>query len=62
MSGPTLHESVWLALDADTLRAVDELARRRGITRHESARVLLRLGVETSRRAERREPPPGRRT
>ena len=46
----THHESLWLHLDPDLLRDLDALARTKGITRHEAARVAMRLGVEMVRR------------
>lgn len=44
------HESLWLRVDPDVLRAIDELAKAKGITRHEAARIVLRLGVELLKR------------
>jgi predicted transcriptional regulator len=53
----TVRESLWIALDGDLVRALDDLAKAKGITRHEAARVALRLGLELVRqqkgRAER---------
>jgi hypothetical protein len=42
-------ESLLLPLDAELLAALDKLARERRITRHEAARVVLRIGIETMR-------------
>jgi predicted transcriptional regulator len=46
-----IRESIWVALDEDLVRALDELAKRRGVTRHEIARIALRLGADEIRRA-----------
>jgi hypothetical protein len=51
MSHPVnLRESLWLPLDSDILEALDAFCRKRGLSRHEGARVLLRLGLETVER------------
>jgi len=56
MSGTQTHESLWLRLDADLLRQIDALAAAKGITRHEAARVALRLGIEITRKPQRGAP------
>jgi len=43
-----VRESVWLTLDPETYRALVSFARERGITLHEAARIVLRLGIELS--------------
>jgi hypothetical protein len=45
------HESLWLRLDADMHRALAEIARQRGISQHQAARFLMRLGLEAVQRA-----------
>jgi hypothetical protein len=49
----SVRESLWIALDADTVSAIDALARAKGITRHDAGRILLRLGIELVKHRER---------
>jgi hypothetical protein len=47
----TVHVTIALErLDAETLRAIDDLAKAKGVSRHDAARVLLGLGVEVLQR------------
>ena len=43
------RQSLWIALDDDLVRALDQLATAKRITGHELARIALRLGVEAMR-------------
>jgi metal-responsive CopG/Arc/MetJ family transcriptional regulator len=47
------RESLWIALDEELVRELDALAKAKGITRHEAARIVLRLGVELLQRQQR---------
>ena len=40
------RESLWIALDDDLVRFLDAVAREKKTTRHEAARIVLRVGVE----------------
>lgn len=44
------RESLWIALDTDLVRFLDAMARAKGVTRHEAASIVLRLGVELLQR------------
>lgn len=46
----TVRESLWIGIDDELLRELDAIAAAKGITRHEAARVAIRLGVELVRR------------
>jgi hypothetical protein len=46
----SVRESIALAVDDSLLRELDSIAKARGITRHEAARICLRLGVELAQR------------
>jgi metal-responsive CopG/Arc/MetJ family transcriptional regulator len=43
------RESLWLHVDEELLRQLDALAASKGVTRHELARIAMRLGVEAMR-------------
>lgn len=47
------REILALQVDGDVWQALDDVAASKGISRHEAARILLRLGVEVMRRQER---------
>jgi predicted transcriptional regulator len=47
------RESLWIALDDDLVRFLDALAKSKGVTRHEAARIVLRVGVELLQRQQR---------
>jgi hypothetical protein len=49
----TVRESLWLHVDEELLRNLDGLAARQGVTRHELARIAMRLGVEQMMRRRR---------
>jgi predicted transcriptional regulator len=43
------RESLWLHIPDDLLGQLDALAKARGVTRHDIARLALRLGTEAMR-------------
>jgi metal-responsive CopG/Arc/MetJ family transcriptional regulator len=45
----SVRETIGLQIDEELLRQIDALAAAKGITRHEAARVALRLGIEITR-------------
>ncbi len=46
----TDRESLWLPLDSDVLCVIDAFAKLKDISRHEAARLILRLGIELLQR------------
>ena len=46
----SVRESIAIGLDADLVRELDACAKARGVTRHEAARICLRLGIELAQR------------
>ncbi len=51
MSEVVPRESIWIGLDAALVRGLDALAKAKGITRHDAARLALRRGLEIAARS-----------
>ncbi len=49
----SIRESLSIPLDDDLVRFLDAMAKAKGVSRHEAARIVLRLGVELLPRQQR---------
>jgi hypothetical protein len=45
----TMRETIALPVDAVLLRELDAIARAKNVSRHEAARIVLRLGIDLLR-------------